>query len=137
MMLVFKRTEFDAYKLKIDKSFPEQIIKFEELALHYKEMGGTMSDSDLTYLLIKGLPDSYKKKLSNLLSLKAGHITFDEVKSSLSTIYERDVAWHLLPSLKEAPPSAETALYNQSKGEWKGKGKKKEKEKNGTRVKLQ
>ena len=58
-----------------------------------------------------------------MLSLKVGHIIFDEVKSSLSTIYERDVAWHLLPSLKEAPPSAETALYSQSKGEWKGKGK--------------
>src|SRR5271163_2528656 len=112
MMFVSKRTEFDAYKLKIDKSFPEQIIKFEELALYYKEMGGTMSDFDLTYLLIKGLSDSYKEKLSNLLSLKADYITFDEVKSSLSTIYERDVTWHLLSFLKETPPSTETALYS-------------------------
>src|SRR5271163_2945497 len=29
----------------------------------------------------------------------------------------------LLSSLKETPPSAETALYSQSKREWKGKGK--------------
>src|SRR5271163_922665 len=101
MILVSKKTKLDVYKLKIDKSFPEQIIKFEELTLHYKEMGGTVSDSDLTYLLIKGLPDFYKEKLSNLLSLKASHIIFDEGKSSLSTIYERDVAWYLLPSLKK------------------------------------
>ena len=86
-MLVFKRTKFDVYKLKIDKSFLEQIIKFKELTLYYKEMRGTLSDFDLTYLLIKRLSDTYKEKLSNLLSLKTGHITFDEVKSSLSTIY--------------------------------------------------
>src|SRR5271163_3746116 len=84
MMLVSKRTELDAYKLKIDKGFPEQIIKFEELALHYKEMGGTVSDSDLTYLLIKGLPDSYKENLPNFFPLNAGHIFFDEEKPSLS-----------------------------------------------------
>ena len=99
-MHVSKKTELDAHKFKINKSFPEQIIKFEELTFYYKEIRGIMSDFDLTYLLIKGLSDSYKEKLSNLLFLKADHITFDEVKSSLSTIYERDVVSHLLPSLK-------------------------------------
>ena len=129
MMLVSKRTELDAYRLKLDKTFHEQIIKFEELTLHYKEMGGTISDNDLTYLLIKALPDTYKEKLSNLLSLKAGQITFEEVKASLLTIYERDMAWHLLPTTKEPPPTAEAALFGQGKGKWEGKGKGKGKEK--------
>ena len=99
-MFVSKRTELDAYKLKIDKSFPEQIIKFEKLAFYYKEIRGTMSDSYLTYLLIKGLPNSYKEKLSNLLSLKAGYIIFNEVKILLSIIYERNVVRHgIIPTL--------------------------------------
>ena len=47
IMLVSKRTELGAYKFKIDKSFPEQIIKFKELALYYKEIRGTVSDLTL------------------------------------------------------------------------------------------
>ena len=50
MMSVSKKTKLDVYKLKIDKIFPEQIIKFKELTLYYKKIEGTLSDSNLTYL---------------------------------------------------------------------------------------
>ena len=40
MLVVAKRTELDNFKFTINKSFPEQIIKFEELKQQLSEIGG-------------------------------------------------------------------------------------------------
>ena len=62
MMIVAKRTELDNTKFTLDKTFPNQIIKFDEKILLFRDMGGQITDQDLTFILIKALPQAYKEK---------------------------------------------------------------------------
>src|ERR1700753_648388 len=55
MIRVAKRGELDAFKFKIDKSFLEQIIKYEEIITQLAELGSIISDEDKCYGLIKAL----------------------------------------------------------------------------------
>ena len=88
MVLVARRTELDNYKFKIDTKFLDQIMKFDEMHMHYKELRGDMSDSDLTFLLIKALPLAYKEKLSTRVSLQTMK------QSRLSWLVSLQGNWH-------------------------------------------
>src|ERR1700753_3347002 len=104
MIRVAKRGELDAFKFKIDKSFLEQIIKYEEIITQLAELGSIISDEDKCYGLIKALPFSYREKLSNFMITAATAtpnnrtLTFQQTKTALIALYERDVAWHILPT---------------------------------------
>ena len=41
MILVTKKTELDSFKFKINKTFFEQIIKFDETVNNFKKLDGT------------------------------------------------------------------------------------------------
>jgi hypothetical protein len=72
MVIVAKQSELDDFSFKLDKTFPEQLMKFDEQVLLLKELGGTISEQDNTFILIKALFLSYKEKLSNILSMQPG-----------------------------------------------------------------
>jgi len=93
MIIVSKRNELNNFKFKIDKTFSEQIMKFEKHVLQLREIGGQVSDQDLTFILIKALSLSYKKKLSNILDVQPGQKTFSQITHLLLLLHTRDVAW--------------------------------------------
>jgi hypothetical protein len=76
---VAKRSELDDFSFKLDKTFPEQLMKFDEQVLLLKELGGIILEQDNT-ILIKTLSFSYKEKLSNILSMQPGQKTYPEVR---------------------------------------------------------
>jgi hypothetical protein len=91
MVIVAKRSELNDFSFKLDKIFPEQLMKLDEQVLLLKELGGTISEQDNTFILIKTLPLSYKEKLSNILSMQPGQKTYLEVRQLLLQIFERDM----------------------------------------------
>jgi hypothetical protein len=92
MVIVAKRSELDDFSFKLDKTFPEQLMKFDEQVFLLKELGGTISEQDNIFILIKALSLSYKEKLSNILSMQPGQKTYPEVRQLLLQIFERDMA---------------------------------------------
>jgi hypothetical protein len=117
MALITKRAQLDDIKIKADKTMSDQVLKFEEKVNSFKEAGGNLSDSDLTYLFIKALPTGYKEKLAaQLPTTGTENVTYDVVKRTLLTLWDRDMAWNLLPKDKEAvkldrdTPATEKAL---------------------------
>jgi hypothetical protein len=87
MVIVAKRSELDDFSFKLDKTFPEQLMKFNEQVLLLKELSGIISEQDNTFILIKVLPLSYKEKLSNILSMQPGQKTYLEVRQLLLQIF--------------------------------------------------
>jgi hypothetical protein len=117
MMVVAKWSELNNFSFKLDKTFPEQLMKFDEQVLLLKELGGTISEQDNTFILIKALPLSYKEKLSNILSMQPGQKTYTEVRQLLLQIFERDMAWKTLFSdTGKDIPSIESGLFEMERG---------------------
>jgi hypothetical protein len=56
MVIVAKWNELDDFSFKLDKTFPEQLMKFDEQVLLLKELGETISEQDNIFILIKALP---------------------------------------------------------------------------------
>lgn len=103
MMIVAKRTELDNTKFTLDKTFPNQIIKFDEKIILFRDMGGQITDQDLTFILIKALPQTYKEKLSNTIGtirLEPPNLTptYSQVQQHLLNMFDRDSAWNVLPA---------------------------------------
>jgi hypothetical protein len=108
MAILTKRTQLDEFKLKVDKTFSDQILKFEDKVQVFKDAGGTLEDTDLAYLLVKALPFAYKEKLSNLLPTTTdGKLSYDTVKKTLLTLWDRELAWNLL----QRKPEEDQGLY--------------------------
>jgi hypothetical protein len=121
MVIVAKWSELDDFFFKLDKTFPEQLMRFDEQVLLLKELGETISEQDNTFILIKALPLSYKEKLSNILSMQPGQKTYTEVRQLLLQIFERDMAWKTLPSdTGKDIPSTESGLFGMERGKERG-----------------
>jgi hypothetical protein len=72
IVIAAKWSELDGFFFKLDKTFLEQLMKFDKQVLLFKELGKILSDQDYTFILIKAFPLFYKEKLSNILSIQAG-----------------------------------------------------------------
>src|ERR1700743_1024620 len=70
MVLVAKRSELDNFKLVVDNKFLDHLMKVDNMLINYKELDGSISNTDQTYLLIKALPVAYKEKLEPLYQAK-------------------------------------------------------------------
>jgi hypothetical protein len=121
MVIVTKWSELNDFSFKLDKTFSEQLMKFDEQVLLLKELGGTISEQDNTFILTKTLSLSYKEKLSNILSMQSGQKTYPEVRQLFLQIFERDMAWKTLPSdTGKDIPSTESGLFEMERGKERG-----------------
>jgi hypothetical protein len=98
MVIVAKWSELDDFSFKLDKTFFEQLMKFDKQVLLLKNLSGIISKQDNTFILIKALSLSYKEKLSNILSMQLDQKTYPEIRQLLLQIFERDMAWKTLSS---------------------------------------
>jgi hypothetical protein len=67
MVIVAKWSELDDFFFKLDKTFPEQLMKFDEQVLLLKKLGGTISEQDNIFILIKALSLLQRKALQHSL----------------------------------------------------------------------
>ena len=145
MVILTKREELDKIQFKMDKTFPDQLVKFDTLFKHYIDAGGVMIDKEKIYLLIKLLPTNVKEKISDQISIRTDLDTYVKVREQVLLLFEKLSTWDILPSKASSSSSssskhnndhADTVLYGNKEGgnkggkkdkKGKGRGKKEDK----------
>lgn len=139
MILINKKQILDNISLKLDKTFLDQLVKFDEQLVNYQEAGGGLDEKGQIMQLIRALPDAYKDKIADAISNKPTLDTYLKVREQVVGIFERQSAWGYLPNSSNSSSSSSSSYPQResekerkesgllAKGEReKGKGKKPE-----------
>jgi len=129
MLAMAKREELQSFTFNIKQPLNPQIIKFEEIAMQVKELGGKISEDDLTYKFIQALPKPYKERINTHLYSPYAEFTYSAVKEAIITFYSRDSAWNTLPTQQSTDESQDKALSAKEKKKMEFKKKREEKKK--------
>lgn len=102
--------------MKDDKNMPSYLARAKIAATNLREAGAEVSDEDLAYALLSGLPDSYENLNMMLANLPNDKFTSAEVKRVLLAEYNRKAAKEI-----EGESSKEALLVHGGSENKKGK----------------
>ena len=113
-------TELASLKMGSEESVTDYVLRAETSATALKAAGEVISDSLLTAMVLKGLPDGFRA-LSIVITQKKEEVTFGELKSALRSFEENEKCRYgengkdNVMKIKENVPNSKSLCYSYGK----------------------